>query len=118
MKEEKIEKIRSKEPLEEIKAIKAREMKAMKEDKLYSSPWKLVNPENLIPDNLQLFGAFSRGQLETAQALVLRIRELLANMKDRRAKTSNQAFWDIFNGLIEKKIEEARNRLEIEKDSL
>lgn len=98
--------------LEEIKKIKTKEEKAMEEDKFHPRAWKKINPDDLFVENLDLFSmAFLMPDgLLGANGQILKIGELLEQIKDGDVKDSNQGFFDIYNSLIQKKVEENGNR--------
>jgi hypothetical protein len=87
--------------------IKDRIEKA-KGDLLHPSPLRMVERKHLIPEAEEVFSLFKSGEFEAAQVKVQETKEKIAKIKDEEEKKSNEAFIQVFDHEIEKKLEEGQ----------
>ncbi|MDP2934569.1 MAG: hypothetical protein Q8N59_02285 [bacterium] len=103
-----------KSPLEIMEEIKKKEEGVAKEDKT-GTPWNLINPDLITPENRELFRHFNDGELEIAQGELRVAKAKLEKIKNEKAMLSNKTLLEMIDDKIPVLIEIERQRLEDEK---
>ena len=110
------EKEEEKSPLEIMEGTKKREEEIAKEDKT-GTPWNLINPDLITPENLELFRHFNDGELEIAQEEIKVARVNLDKIKDEKIRRSNEALLRLIDDKISAEIAKRELKEEQEKDN-
>lgn len=99
--------------LEIMTEIKKKEEEIAKEDKM-GTPWNLINPDLITPENLEVFRHFIEGELEIAQESSRVEKAKLETIKDEKVRLSNETLLHVIDDKISAEI--ARKELEEEKE--
>jgi len=93
--------------------MKIKEEERAKEDKT-GTPWTLINPELITPQNLEIFQHFYNGELEIAQEESRVAKMNLEKIKNEQSKRANEALLLWIDDKISAEI--ARRELQEEKE--
>lgn len=73
-----------------MEETKKREEEIAKEDKT-GTPWNTIDPGLITSENLEIFDLFTKGEFEQAQAKKSLAEMKLEEIKDKKARASNEA---------------------------
>ncbi|MFZ5559734.1 MAG: hypothetical protein ACOZAL_02995 [Patescibacteria group bacterium] len=103
--------------VEKLKEFKEEEMKKMKEDKTYRSPWLHIEPEHLTEDVQDLYAHFDKGEYEPAKGKLEEVSEKIKGIKKEDVKSSNERFVHWIDDQIGEKLANKELKEDKEKDN-
>jgi len=102
--------------IERLEEFKTKKVEAMKEDNV-AGPWNLIDTGNLIEESKKLFDIFDGGNIKLAPEEFRVAKEKLEEIKDKKVKSSNEAFLNWIDGEIEAKLLQEQLKEQRERDN-